>query len=46
MGIHETEGPHPVVFGQWLEAGPDKPTVLIYGHYDVQVRSFARCCDN
>jgi acetylornithine deacetylase/succinyl-diaminopimelate desuccinylase-like protein len=27
---------HPVVFGQWMKAGPDKPTVLIYGHYDVQ----------
>ena len=29
-----TEG-HPVVYGEWLEAGPDKPTVLVYGHYDV-----------
>jgi acetylornithine deacetylase/succinyl-diaminopimelate desuccinylase-like protein len=27
---------HPVVYGELLEAGPDKPTVLIYGHYDVQ----------
>ncbi len=35
VGIHPTDG-HPVVFGEWLEAGPDKPTVLIYGHYDVQ----------
>lgn len=26
---------HPVVFAQWLGA-PGKPTVLIYGHYDVQ----------
>lgn len=33
--IHETEG-HPVVVGQWLKAGPEAPTVLIYGHYDVQ----------
>ncbi|MFN8377290.1 MAG: dipeptidase [Anaerolineae bacterium] len=32
--IYETKG-HPVVFGQWLGAGPDKPTVLVYGHYDV-----------
>lgn len=29
-------GGHPVVYGQWLGAGADKPTVLIYGHYDVQ----------
>jgi acetylornithine deacetylase/succinyl-diaminopimelate desuccinylase-like protein len=27
---------HPVVYGQWLQAGADKPIVLIYGHYDVQ----------
>lgn len=27
---------HPVVYGDWLEAGPEKPTVLIYGHFDVQ----------
>ncbi|HEX8680785.1 MAG TPA: M20/M25/M40 family metallo-hydrolase, partial [Ardenticatenaceae bacterium] len=27
---------HPVVYGEWLEAGEDKPTVLIYAHYDVQ----------
>ena len=27
---------HPVVYGEWLEAGPDKPTVLVYAHYDVQ----------
>ncbi len=27
---------HPVVYGEWLEAGPDQPTVLIYAHYDVQ----------
>ena len=32
--IFETEG-HPIVYGEWLEA-PGKPTVLIYGHYDVQ----------
>ncbi len=27
---------HPVVCADWLHAGPDKPTVLIYGHFDVQ----------
>ena len=26
---------HPIVFAEWLGA-PGKPTVLIYGHYDVQ----------
>lgn len=26
---------HPVVYAQWLHA-PDKPTILIYGHLDVQ----------
>ncbi|MFO7321819.1 MAG: dipeptidase [Chloroflexota bacterium] len=33
--IVDTPG-HPIVYGEWLGAGPDKPTVLIYGHYDVQ----------
>ncbi len=27
---------HPLVYGELLEAGPEAPTVLIYGHYDVQ----------
>jgi acetylornithine deacetylase/succinyl-diaminopimelate desuccinylase-like protein len=27
---------HPVVLGEWRNAGKDAPTVLIYGHYDVQ----------
>jgi acetylornithine deacetylase/succinyl-diaminopimelate desuccinylase-like protein len=26
----------PAVYAEWLEAGPDAPTVLIYGHHDVQ----------
>ena len=30
----ETAG-NPVVYGEWLGA-PGKPTVLVYGHYDVQ----------
>src|SRR5690606_6472323 len=29
-------GHHPLVYGEWLHAGPSSPTVLIYGHYDVQ----------
>jgi acetylornithine deacetylase/succinyl-diaminopimelate desuccinylase-like protein len=32
--VMETAG-HPVVYAEWLGAGPDKRTVLIYGHYDV-----------
>ena len=27
---------YPVVYGEWLGAGPDAPTLLYYGHYDVQ----------
>lgn len=27
---------HPVVYGEHLQAGPDAPTLLFYGHYDVQ----------
>ena len=29
-----TDG-HPIVYAEWLDA-PGKPTVLVYGHYDVQ----------
>jgi acetylornithine deacetylase/succinyl-diaminopimelate desuccinylase-like protein len=29
-------GGHPVVYGEWLGAGISAPTVMIYGHYDVQ----------
>ncbi len=32
--ILPTDG-HPMVFAEWLKA-PGKPTVLLYGHYDVQ----------
>lgn len=32
--ILETKG-HPVVYGDWLKAD-SKPTILVYGHYDVQ----------
>lgn len=39
IGLHEcrllpTGGP-PVVYGEWLAAGEERPTVLIYAHYDV-----------
>ncbi len=30
-----TDG-HPIVYSDWLHAGDGAPTVLIYGHYDVQ----------
>jgi acetylornithine deacetylase/succinyl-diaminopimelate desuccinylase-like protein len=35
VSIHDTAG-HPIVLGEWRKAGPDAPTILIYGHYDVQ----------
>lgn len=31
----ETPG-YPVIYAEWLGAGPNKPTVVLYGHYDVQ----------
>ncbi|MDX1993121.1 MAG: dipeptidase [bacterium] len=40
IGLHNVEvmptGGHPVVYGERLDAGSSAPTVLIYGHYDVQ----------
>ncbi|MGH2357848.1 MAG: dipeptidase [Candidatus Limnocylindria bacterium] len=33
--VHETSG-HPIVTAEWLGAGPDAPTALVYCHYDVQ----------
>lgn len=33
--ILEPEG-QPAVYGDWLSAGEDAPTVLLYAHYDVQ----------
>lgn len=30
-----TDG-QPVVYGEWLDAGDDAPTLLVYAHYDVQ----------
>jgi acetylornithine deacetylase/succinyl-diaminopimelate desuccinylase-like protein len=33
--VHATAG-HPVVVGEWRNAPAGAPTVLVYGHYDVQ----------
>lgn len=33
--LNETPG-HPIVTGEWLGAGEDAPTILVYCHYDVQ----------
>jgi acetylornithine deacetylase/succinyl-diaminopimelate desuccinylase-like protein len=33
--VFSTPG-HPIVYGDWLKAGTNVPTALIYGHYDVQ----------
>src|SRR3954471_10412140 len=33
--VHQTAG-HPIAVGEWRGAGPSAPTVLVYGHYDVQ----------
>jgi len=33
--VHPTAG-HPVVLGEWRRAPKGAPTVLVYGHYDVQ----------
>jgi acetylornithine deacetylase/succinyl-diaminopimelate desuccinylase-like protein len=35
VSLHDTPG-HPIVLGEWRGAGDAAPTVLIYGHYDVQ----------
>ncbi|HKQ59711.1 MAG TPA: dipeptidase [Candidatus Polarisedimenticolaceae bacterium] len=32
--LHDTPR-HPIVYGEWLGA-PGRPTILVYGHYDVQ----------
>jgi len=34
VAVMPTQG-HPIVYGEWLKA-PGKPTILVYGHYDVQ----------
>jgi acetylornithine deacetylase/succinyl-diaminopimelate desuccinylase-like protein len=34
-GLQETGG-FPAVYADWLHAGEGKPTLMVYGHYDVQ----------
>ncbi|HVU10462.1 MAG TPA: dipeptidase [Phototrophicaceae bacterium] len=45
IGVNHVElletGGHPVVYGDWLNAGANAPTILIYGHYDVQPAEMA-----
>ncbi len=40
LGIEHVEvfptARHPIVYGDYMHAGDNQPTVLIYGHYDVQ----------
>lgn len=40
MGVENVEilptGGHSVVYGEWLNGDANAPTVLVYGHYDVQ----------
>ena len=35
VALIETDGA-PSVYGDWLHAGPGAPTVVVYGHHDVQ----------
>ncbi len=34
--LYPAPATHPVVYGELCKAGSDAPTVLVYGHYDVQ----------
>ncbi len=34
--VHELPGTLPIVVADWLHAGPNAPTVLVYGHLDLQ----------
>lgn len=40
IGLHNAQAlptaGNPALYADWLQAGADKPTVLIYAHYDVQ----------
>ncbi len=37
--IHRKSGAQPLIYAEWLGAGENAPTVLIYCHYDVQPAS-------
>lgn len=44
-GLHNVEtlkvgNSLPYAYGEWLDAGPDKPTVFLYAHHDVQPVNF------
>lgn len=44
-GLHNVEmlkvgNSLPYAYGEWLDAGPDKPTVFLYAHHDVQPINF------
>jgi len=43
--VHDTAR-HPLVYAEWLEAGPDAPTYLVYGHMDVQPEGDLSLWDN
>ncbi len=45
VDIWETSN-FPVVFGSYLKAGPNRPTLLIYHHYDVQPTDPVELWDN
>jgi len=34
--ILSVDGSQPAVYGEWLGAGPEAPTITVYGHHDVQ----------
>ncbi len=36
LDLEAVPGAHPCVAAEWLGAGPSAPTILIYGHFDVQ----------
>ncbi|HEY1101657.1 MAG TPA: M20/M25/M40 family metallo-hydrolase [Myxococcota bacterium] len=36
LDLDASVGAHPCVAAEWMKAGPTKPTLLIYGHLDLQ----------